>query len=76
MERLEWCGETSGDAAELCSGGYGEGSGTTSDDREEYYAICGQSDERMGTVIEHDDPNVYVLWADGSLDDGMCGAIS
>ena len=39
VERLEWCRETGGDAAEYCSGGDGEGGRTTSDDREEYYAI-------------------------------------
>ena len=40
-ERLEWCVETGGDPAEYCSGGYGEVGRTTSDYREEYYAICG-----------------------------------
>ena len=38
---LEWCWDTGGDAAEYCSGGDGEGGRTNSDDREEYYAICG-----------------------------------
>ena len=73
---MEWDGEASGDAAEHCDGGDGEGSGTTSYVDEEYYAFCNKSDGRVSAVGEHAGAYVHVLRAEGTLDDGVCGEIS
>ena len=73
---MEWDGEAGGDAAEYRDGGDGYGSCTTSYVDEEYYAVCYKSDGRMGAVSEYAGADVYVLWAEGTLDDWMCGEIS
>ena len=72
---MEWDGEASGDAAEHRDGGDGKGSCTTGSDVEEFYAVCYESDGGVGAVSEYAGADVYVLWAEGTLDDGVCGEI-
>ena len=48
---------------------------TTSYDEEEYYAFCDKSDGGVGAVSEYAGADVYVLRAEGTLDDGVCGEI-
>ena len=72
---MEWSGEASGDAAEHRSGGDGEGGGTTSYDREEFYAVRSESVGGIGAVGEYAGTHVYVLWAARTLIDGVCGEV-
>ena len=48
----------------------------TSYDDEEYYAVCYKSDGGVGAVCEYPGAYVYVLRAERTLDDGVCGQIS
>ena len=73
---MEWDREASGDAAEHLDGGDGKGSCTTSSDVEEFYAVCYKSNGGVGAVSEYAGADVYVLWAEATLDDGVCGEIS
>ena len=73
---MEWDGEASGDAAEHRDGGDSKGSCTTSDVDEEYYAVCNKSDGGVGAVSEYAGADVYVLWAEGTFDDGMYREVS
>ena len=72
---MEWDGDAGGDAAEHRDGGDGEGSSTTSCDVEEYYAVCNEPDGGVSAVGEYSGADVYALWAEGTLDDGVCGEI-
>ena len=72
---MEWDGEASGDAAEHRDGGDGKGSCTTGSDVEEFYAVCYKSNGGVGAVSEYAGADVYVLRAEGTLDDGVFGEI-
>ena len=72
---MEWDGEASGDAAEHRDGGDSKSCCTTGSDVEEFYAVCYKPNGRVGTVSEYAGADVYVLWAEGTFDDGVCGDI-
>ena len=72
---MEWDGKASGDAAEHRDGGDGKGSRTTGSDVEELYAVSYKSNGGVGAVSEYAGADVYVLRAEGTLDDGVYGEI-